>query len=1090
MKSFMPWLLVVAAALAVSPMVRTPSESKPVDPSKAGKMEAPKMEAVEGCKPAAGVPVPPWCEPVRVIRDFFGLPPVSDAPEQDNFHEIENIAASNGYKLRFLVALISDPIDSSSPIGFDLTLDAIQKGFGRAGYRPDRVWLPWALEAGKAEGKTEPLYRRTPGVLLFRLPSKELAVVFLIGESPKSGIQKQAFKEAMHIASSLRRPDWEPRVGILGPTFSGSVDSLLISLRDWAPDTYQGPLKFQIATGSATAADLEQRLKGFGFCRTVVPDKSLQKEAFDFLQTKMGWNRGQIALLTESDTAYGKSTEGKDLILIRFPSRITDVRNAWEQDRKVNQVAEQKAKIAIPKANGGRPALDLSLEDRDRAVDVAPNFSFLTTPAKDLELSNVLETISREGIRYVGVAATNLKDRLFLISKIRQYSPDTVVFTFTNYLLLAHPDYGEVMDGVVVISSTPLFTEGVSGLPRSSIVEDENPQRQQFSSELQQGVFEATWYLLDKPFELTPQVWISAVGNGSLWPVVHLKASLEKGVNFCKSSLPQGETTSHPPLGEENGLAGKANLQVVLFAGLLCLLSFGLRKTGMLKGRGESEGDFVLLPVDRKLFLLGAILLVVASGTLLVIGWLPEWAPFFKNSWRDPRQWPDWSLKRLLFLSSLVLIYGYLAFQLVRAMPDRREGRGIGFWALGLGTALVPILLASVFFFLWMPGGEVEFFQLRSRALGSGLSPLVSLTLMMGAIFLWTLCELKRRWLAQRQAADCPLEALCEPSVGGCKEAVDQLRPWLERVFPPERWLWMLLAAILIPPLILLWTTVQPITEAAAYGRVFLLILTLACFLALLSLLRFVAIWLSLEPILRRLNHVSPELQKAFKNLASEIEWKPMRSFAFQEPPFKMLTLSVRKLKSLVAAGRVRDQGAGALLDQIFRSEAAGLSLDERQLRRQLEDVFKQACNELGNQDPTQSSREFLALRVVAYLRYVFGHLRDSLMGAIGTGLLVLLGVTAYVFQPKQFVSLAIWMTLAAAVAMTFWILLQMDRNPALSRIAGTNPGEISFDKTFWANFTLYVVVPVLGMVATQFPEVGRLLGRMTDQILRVAGGG
>jgi hypothetical protein len=65
-----------------------------------------------------------------------------------------------------------------------------------------------------------------------------------------------------------------------------------------------------------------------------------------------------------------------------------------------------------------------------------------------------------------------------------------------------------------------------------------------------------------------------------------------------------------------------------------------------------------------------------------------------------------------------------------------------------------------------------------------------------------------------------------------------------------------------------------------------------------------------------------------------------------------------------------------------------------------------------------------------------------------------------------------------------------MDRNPALSLISGTNPGEITLDKTFWANFTLYVVIPVLSLIATQFPEVGRLLGQMTDQLLRVAGGG
>ncbi|HEY4594851.1 MAG TPA: hypothetical protein VIJ02_00505, partial [Thermoanaerobaculia bacterium] len=312
------------------------------------------------------------------------------------------------------------------------------------------------------------------------------------------------------------------------------------------------------------------------------------------------------------------------------------------------------------------------------------------------------------------------------------------------------------------------------------------------------------------------------------------------------------------------------------------------------------------------------------------------------------------------------------------------------------------------------------------------------------------------------------------------------------KIFPRKAWPWLLSGGILIPPLFLLWGTIQPITETKVYGRVFLILLAVACCLALLSFLRFVAVWLCLKSILQRLDYVSPDLKKSFKKLSSEVEWKPMRSFAFKTPPFKMLSLSVGKLKSLIAAGRVKDSGVDieSLLSQVFHSEAAGLALGEWRCRRRLEDAFKQACAELRSQACSLSAREFLALRVVAYLRYVFGHLRSSLMGAIGTGMLILLAVAAYAFQPKQFVSMAIWVTLAIAVAVTFWIFLQMDRNPMLSLIGNTEPGEISLDKTFVANFTLYVFIPVLSMIATQFPEVGRLLGQMTDQVLRVAGGG
>jgi hypothetical protein len=203
-----------------------------------------------------------------------------------------------------------------------------------------------------------------------------------------------------------------------------------------------------------------------------------------------------------------------------------------------------------------------------------------------------------------------------------------------------------------------------------------------------------------------------------------------------------------------------------------------------------------------------------------------------------------------------------------------------------------------------------------------------------------------------------------------------------------------------------------------------------------------------------------------------------------------MMVLSVEKLEALIGTGKVQDPGLDDLLKRIFRNNARGLTWAERQNRRRLESVFREASVQLEPMARIPSVREFLALRVVAYLRYLFGHLRSSLMGAIGTGFLVLLAVTSYFFEPKQFVSLVIWATLAVAVAATFWIFLQMDRDPTLSRIGGTAVGKITFDKTFFTNLSLYVIVPALGVIATQFPEIGRLLGRMADQLLRVAGGG
>ncbi len=202
-------------------------------------------------------------------------------------------------------------------------------------------------------------------------------------------------------------------------------------------------------------------------------------------------------------------------MLIPFPSHISDLRNALEAEQKARKAARE---TTVPT---DRPVRDLDLSGREPAGDLIPTFSPLTTYSNDLRLSNLLGTIAREGIRYVGIVATDVKDKLFLAEEVRRLAPDVVLFTFDNNLLYAYPQYAQTMDGMLVFSSSPLFTQGAPWLPASP--EDrQGTQRRQFSGEFQQGVFEAVRYLLGADLVPKPQGWIAAVGNGALWPIAHL----------------------------------------------------------------------------------------------------------------------------------------------------------------------------------------------------------------------------------------------------------------------------------------------------------------------------------------------------------------------------------------------------------------------------------------------------------------------------------------------------------------------------------------------------------------------------------------
>jgi hypothetical protein len=293
---------------------------------------------------------------------------------------------------------------------------------------------------------------------------------------------------------------------------------------------------------------------------------------------------------------------------------------------------------------------------------------------------------------------------------------------------------------------------------------------------------------------------------------------------------------------------------------------------------------------------------------------------------------------------------------------------------------------------------------------------------------------------------------------------------------------------------LLLWSTVQPVGEMRGYGRLFILFLALALSLGALSYFRFFLLWLWTSRVLRRLDNASPETAEAFKAVAKDLDWRPIQSFGWQIPPFRTPIVSVRRLRALAAAGKVVIPGGPESLDEqlreIFANERDDGSLREIEVRNELEEIFRQACLDLARHSGEEDVRQFLALRVAAWLRYVFAHMRNCLTGALTCGLLCLVGVTTYVFQPKQFVTLAVGLALGAAVGLTLLVFLQMDRNDTLSRIGETTPGKVNLDLPFFSKLFTYVGIPALGLIATQFPAVGQLLGRLADQVLRVAGGG
>lgn len=1110
-KSWPLTLGALAAVLAVVFAQGTP-------PATTGQAEAaPAAAAAE--PPPPGPPAEPeaserWCEQVRLLEDFLALPP----PQRDGgagkapaclrgpLATTVTSAADLGYGVDVLVALIPDPLDAGMAYRADEALAALQSGFADGGYLFDRSWLPWTGEAAKSR-----LYRRTPGALLFRGKDR-LFLVLLVGETPKGGVHRAGFREALDLAAEVRSAAGASGpLRILGPSFSGTTESLRIALHGWiepaeTPAGRPAPDQILLVTGSATGSGLEGLFRrefagAVRLERTIKPDDELTAKTFWFLVHRMGWDLRDVALLSESDTSYGQlfpllqtpdESDDGGPFLVRFPSNLAQIRTAREKKRAREEKKTEQKEIVDP---AHRP-LELSLADEDgEPSDVIPQLSPLSATADDMAFANQLQTLCKEGVRYVGILATDLQDRLFLAEQVRGLCPDALLFTFDNHLLDAHPQLTRSMQGSLVLTSFPLYVEpkDKGGGWRS---------HHQSTSEFREGLVRAVGRLLEDPAARRPQEpqeqirsWVVAVGKGDLWPIAGLD----------ENQAPAGLTIA----GTET-VAFKwitASVALVLLAFWLWHSARAFQAVGERGWTAPGGG-----PGVRLLLLIGTGALILASGVLLVFYSLPLWTEKSVLSKRG-----------LLWLTNLGVLAG-VYFGLILACEHRlrsafhlRRVWSRLLWVLGALLLFAVLRLAA--FRLWILPEGAEFFYARAGDFGSGLSPLVSLACLLAAVYVWALLELRRRRLVLVQEISWPLSAsvtASEQPLAACGRRARQLDRFLW-AWLPGLGFWLALGFALAVPARRLLRGIQPIAEPAAYGWVFLTVVVLGFILGAVAFHRFFMTWRKLEETLDLL--CNTWLLQALQKSAPAIDWKPLRSFGWRMPRHKMSIASIQELRVLARLDVLGPDGAaltapdGTLdrtLGGIFEAERQKDVAGEYHLRKSLQSRFAASAHraeavrrELGGQEPRIADPEgklkpgphevqlreiekYLALRVAAWLRYIFAHLRYALLTAMLCGLFVLTGVSAYAFQPKRFLSFGIWAALLLASVLTLRIFVRMDRNAVLSAAAGTDAGKVSFDRTFFTNLFTYFGIPVLGVVLTQFPAVGTLLGEWFQPLLRL----
>jgi hypothetical protein len=473
------------------------------------------------------------------------------ANEQDVCHVVSTIRKKVApLKVKVLIATLPDWVDSSLQWTFDPMLDAIQKSAAQMGYvltgfdMADTDPDPATVQPKGSKWPFPLVHELTPGSLLFRrLPpdatstadqDPDFLLILLVGETATGGVHSAAFAAALDLALLWDMPSSD-RIGILGPTYSGSTFSMLRALQDAAERHGINPndgVRYDVITGSASSeknVELFKASKLISFESTTHSDTDELLAVARYLgQSKPGWECGRnMAILVESNTAWGRNVVGSlgppttasaqsepdkekptespscncsvaasaaasaggvlpCAVVVQFPLHISRLRDQ-SQTPGHSESAPSKSTVA------------LDLSEKIQPVDrVPPETPQLTAATVETMVDGMFRAIQDRRVTAIGILATDKRDQLYLAEEIARSRPNVLMFTTKSSLVYLHPDVADFVRGTLVASTYSLSDRTQRLTP--PFVGQRYPE--QFGSSLAHGAFNALALLMGHPNEV------------------------------------------------------------------------------------------------------------------------------------------------------------------------------------------------------------------------------------------------------------------------------------------------------------------------------------------------------------------------------------------------------------------------------------------------------------------------------------------------------------------------------------------------------------------------------------------------------------
>jgi hypothetical protein len=577
------------------------------------------------------------------------------------------------------------------------------------------------------------------------------------------------------------------------------------------------------------------------------------------------------------------------LWFLHFPREISKLRNAYG--------AEQGK--AAPGDASASAQLEMQWQDAEGSQrDDMPTYGGRHTPlSQEAVLSSLSITLKAQGIKSLGILATDPMDEAFLIHSIRKSSPDVRLFVRDpDLLFLRTPDVGS-LNGTLLVSNYPLVPANQfwSSVGDKNAGQDSSEHHMiTFPSAFQEGEYNAFVQLLEDEKEN----WAPA--NTTLkrlewdWPAGMSANSHDHTANGSKTPLWLAVigTAGHYPIKVLNYKdvkraelklhslnVGRPQLLPITFWGSIAMLGL-LQILGLCFRQGVPsmfKHDFDL--TDRtssvtlvKLLCHTMLILTIALAQLIIgSSYL-----FFYHS--KPGYWvladAVAAVTAILLAAAVVLLRRmYMLSRDQQRQKNPPEANKImtpnRVWWSGIVSAIV--MVAAGVLWCWMTMGnrfDNTFLHFRNLNLSSGVAPTLPLASLLLVMYFGIWAYLRRLAYWQHRYVDMfklELDPVIRHDFGPDFRAIDAclLGPLENRVWMIAFWLVFGLSIVTLRPLSTL-DMIEP-SRVSTFAHFFFAFALLTLWL---NWFRFLNIWVHLRRILDHLENLP--LRTAFQRLPRE----------------------------------------------------------------------------------------------------------------------------------------------------------------------------------------------------------------------------